>query len=202
MMLIDSVKKILLSGDFIHICINNDERHFTSCFSKMEFLTAYKYLNKFLSDMNIQSFYVSTPSALYRGKDTEFKEYVENKSIMFRTHSINEIEASLLSEYKSFKKAEGKWIKSMAISVFDSSNTEEMENFGNRKNIVFTGFNTELEILLNCMVAADNGFVPIVISDCVSSQSERTHFNSLECISKIAYVIDSRDIESMTGVRI
>ncbi|MGP6206500.1 isochorismatase family protein [Cuniculiplasma sp. SKW3] len=202
MMLIDSVKKILLSGDFIHICLNNDERHFTSCFSKMEFLTAYKYFNKFLNDMKIQNFYVSTPSALYRGKDAEFKEYVENKSIMFRTHSINEIEASLLAEYKGFKKAEGKWIKSMSISVFDSSNTEEMENFGNKRNIVFTGFNTELEIMLNCMAAADNGFVPIVISDCISSQSERTHFNSLECISKIAYVIDSRDIESMTGVRI
>ncbi|MGP6239370.1 isochorismatase family protein [Cuniculiplasma sp. SKW4] len=202
MMLIDSVKKILLSGNFIHICLNNDERHFTSCFSKMEFLTAYKYFNKFLNDMKIQNFYVSTPSALYRGKDAEFKEYVENKSIMFRTHSINEIEASLLAEYKGFKKAEGKWIKSMSISVFDSSNTEEMENFGNKRNIVFTGFNTELEILLNCMAAADNGFVPIVISDCISSQSERTHFNSLECISKIAYVIDSRDIESMTGVRI
>lgn len=202
MMLLDSVKRILSSGDFIHISINNDEKHFTSCFSKMEFLTAYKYFNSFINDLKVANLYVSTPTALYRGKDAEFREYVENKSIMFRTHSINEIEASLLAEYKKFRKSDGKWIKSMAVSIFDSGNAEEVENFGNKTNIVFTGFNTELEIMLNCMAAADNGFVPIVISDCISSQSERTHFNSLECISKMAYVIDSRDIESMTGVRI
>ncbi len=202
MMLLDSIKEILLSGDFVHISLNNDEKHFTSCFSKMEFMTAYAYLNNFLQRNEIQSIYVSTPPSIYRGQDGEFKEYVETKNTMFRTHSINEIEASLLREYKGLKKADGKWIKSMSISIFDPTNLEEMEDFYGKKYFVFTGFNTDSEILLNSMLSSDNGFVPIVISDCVSSPSERTHFGTLECISKFAYVIDSRDIESMTGVGI
>lgn len=202
MMLLDTVKKILISGDFIHISLNNDEKHFTSCFSKMEFMTAYTYFNRFLVDTGVLNLYVSTPSSLYRGPDSEFREYAETKNVMFRTHSINEIEASLLADYRKFRKADGKWIRSMAMSIFDSGNSEETDNFGNKRNIVFTGFNTEMEIMLNCMVAADNGFVPIVISDCISSPSERTHFNSLECIARIAYVIDSRDLEGMSGVRI
>jgi nicotinamidase-related amidase len=56
------------------------------------------------------------------------------------------------------------------------------------------GFHTETAILRSALSGLDHGIMPIVVSDAVSSYSERIYYEALDIISQSTEIIDSRDL--------
>ncbi len=185
---------IISEGDFTFIEINCTPERFESCFSKMEFFNAYHYMRELIKKMSVQSFSYILPDSIYRGKSVEFREHMQNKNRIYSERGATEMERNFERNFRNFTMNPSTKCRSM--SIFNSMG-EGIQGF--RKNVIFTGFNTEADIMYNVMIAADLGFLPVVLSDCVSSPWEMRHFNALEMMSRFSYVIDTRDVMELMG---
>ena len=194
MVLGKEVANIISEGNFTFIEINCTPDRFESCFSKMEFITAFHYMQDLMKKIPVKPISFILPESIYSGKSEEFRMYMENRRKIHSRRGATEMEMEFEMEFRNMSR--NSQIKCGTMSLFDSMD-EDMQGF--RENIIFTGFNTEIDIMYNVMIAADRGFLPIVLSDGVSSPWEMRHFNALEMISRFSYVIDTRDIMELMG---
>ncbi len=194
MVLGKEVANIISEGNFTFIEINCTPDRFESCFSKMEFITAFHYMQDLMKKIPVKPISFILPESIYSGKSEEFRVYMENRRKIHSRRGATEMEMEFEREFRNMSR--NSQIKCGTMSLFDSMD-EDMQGF--RENIIFTGFNTEIDIMYNVMIAADRGFLPIVLSDGVSSPWEMRHFNALEMMSRFSYVIDTRDIMELMG---
>ena len=194
MVLGKEVANIISEGNFTFIEINCTPDRFESCFSKMEFITAFHYMQDLMKKIPVKPISFILPESIYSGKSEEFRMYMENRRKIHSRRGATEMEMEFEMEFRNMSR--NSQIKCGTMSLFDSMD-EDMQGF--RENIIFTGFNTEIDIMYNVMIAADRGFLPIVLSDGVSSPWEMRHFNALEMMSRFSYVIDTRDVMELMG---
>ncbi|MHB1439397.1 MAG: isochorismatase family protein [Cuniculiplasma sp.] len=195
----DEVRDIIKKGNFIHFAINSDEKHFRASFSKMEYIMAYEYLNELNKKLSISSFSIIVPENIYRGNDRTFSKFINGRKQLFRDQPLTEMEKIFMNQFKDFMDPHKPEFTSARMSLWERFLESEHSVKVATKNILITGFDTDNEIFINALNAADMGFVPIVLSDCVSGPSERNHFNALEFMSRFTYIIDSRDLMSIMG---
>ena len=194
MVLGKEVEDIISDGNFTFIEINCIPERFESCFSKMEFITAYHYMQDLIKRIPVQSLSFSLPESIYSGKSREFMEHLKNRNRIHSRREITEMEREFEKDFRNMSRNPP--IMCGTMSLFDSFG-KDIQGFG--ENIIFTGFNTETDIMYNVMIAADRGFLPIVLSDGVSGPWEMRHFNALEMMSRFSYVIDTRDVMELMG---
>ena len=194
MVLGKEVANIISEGNFTFIEINCTPDRFESCFSKMEFITAFHYMQDLMKKIPVKPISFILPESIYSGKSEEFRMYMENRRKIHSRRGATEMEMEFEREFRNMSR--NSQIKGGTMALFDSMD-EDMQGF--RENIIFTGFNTEIDIMYNVMIAADRGFLPIVLSDGVSSPWEMRHFNALEMMSRFSYVIDTRDVMELMG---
>jgi nicotinamidase-related amidase len=79
-------------------------------------------------------------------------------------------------------------------SIFIGTNFEYMMRSRGITTLIFTGIATEIGIESSARDAANRGFYPVVISDCVSSMDKDAHERSLRNLDKIVIVKNSAEI--------
>ena len=198
-MVTQSFESTIKNGNFFHLAINTNESYFRHVFSKMEYIMAYEYLENLMGRFSINSYRVSVPDKIYRGGDTDFKNYLNERKNIFKKHPLNRLEEDFVVQFRKFKIQKQPEIKVERMSLWSEEKTVELFKREDKSHILITGFNTDNEIFINATNSSDMGFVPIVLSDGVSAPSERNHFNALEFMSKFTYMVDSRDLMIMAG---
>ncbi len=84
-------------------------------------------------------------------------------------------------------------------NIFLATNFEFMLRNRNITTILFTGIATEIGVESSARDAANRGFYPVVVSDCVSSMDPAAHERSLKNMSRLLIVENSGDILKAVG---
>jgi nicotinamidase-related amidase len=84
-------------------------------------------------------------------------------------------------------------------SIFIGTNFENMMRNRGITTLVFTGIATEYGVESSAREAANRGFWPVVVSDCVSSADRESHERSLKNIEKLVIVKSSKEILESIG---
>jgi nicotinamidase-related amidase len=79
-------------------------------------------------------------------------------------------------------------------SIFIGTNFENLMRNRGTTTLVFTGIATEYGVESSARDAANRGFWPVVVSDCVSSMDRDAHGRSLQNLEKVAIVKNSAEI--------
>ena len=85
-------------------------------------------------------------------------------------------------------------LEKAAASIFIGTNFEYLMRNRGITTLLFTGIATELGIESSARDAANRGFYPVVLSDCVSSMDRDGHERSLKNLEKVAIVKSSEEI--------
>ena len=85
-------------------------------------------------------------------------------------------------------------IEKATANIFLGTNFEIMLRNRNIKSIIFTGIATEIGVESSARDAANRGFYPVIVSDCVSSMDKDAHHRSLKNMEKLLIVTNSDDV--------
>ena len=85
-------------------------------------------------------------------------------------------------------------IEKATANIFLGTNFEIMLRNRNIKSIIFTGIATEIGVESSARDAANRGFYPVIVSDCVSSMDKDAHHRSLKNMEKLLIVTNSEDV--------
>ncbi|MGP6220678.1 isochorismatase family protein [Caldiplasma sukawensis] len=181
-------------NNIVAMALNNNLRNFETIYGKMEYFTAMEYFKDFCSGKNIECYNVET-------NNLKKNRIVENDEGVLRQFD-NEVKYKFKSSYEmeyigKFHEIELNGQHFSSDGVNGTKIIKEKLGDLSEYNIIIIGINTEREVLMNAIYSVDEGANVGIISDCVSSRSERLHFNSLEIMSKFAYVFDTRDMQSI-----
>lgn len=90
-------------------------------------------------------------------------------------------------------------IEKSTANIFLGTNFEVMLHNRNIRTIIFTGIATEIGIESSARDAANRGFYPVVVSDCVSSMDKAAHDRSLKNMARLLVVANSADVLEAIG---
>lgn len=85
-------------------------------------------------------------------------------------------------------------IEKSTANIFLGTNFEFMLRNRNIKTIIFTGIATDIGVESSARDAANRGFYPVIVSDCVSSMDRDAHDRSLKNMARLLIVANSDDI--------
>jgi nicotinamidase-related amidase len=86
-----------------------------------------------------------------------------------------------------------------SASIFIGTNFEYLMRARGITTLLFTGIATEFGIESSGRDAANRGFYPVVVSDCVSSMDREAHERSLKNLDKLVIVNSSSEILKSIG---
>ena len=90
-------------------------------------------------------------------------------------------------------------IEKATANIFLGTNFEFMLHNRNIKTIIFTGIATEIGVESSARDAANRGFYPVVVSDCVSSMDREAHDRSLKNMARLLLVAHSTEVLEAIG---
>lgn len=79
-------------------------------------------------------------------------------------------------------------------SLFVGTNVELMLRNANKDTIIITGIATEIGVETTARHAYALGFIPIIVSDAVSSSDKEAHERALKNLSKFFSIVSTQDI--------
>ncbi|MEM0156752.1 MAG: isochorismatase family protein [Thermoplasmataceae archaeon] len=164
---------------------------FSGVFSKLEFINAVTYLRNLADRNNISSFNVSTVA-----EDNGFRAYMQMKMErrLQRSAPKSALDRGFDAQFeKMFSDADDS-ILSKSEDIFSSSVLIDILHENRIRYALIIGFHTETAVLRSALSALDHGIMPVVVSDAVSSYSERIYYEALDIISQSVEIIDSRDL--------
>ena len=85
-----------------------------------------------------------------------------------------------------------------SASIFFGTNFEYMMRSRKIDTLIFTGIATEMGIESSARDAANRGFYPVVVKDCVSSPDKDAHESSLKNMTKLFIVEKSNNVLEYT----
>jgi len=83
-------------------------------------------------------------------------------------------------------------IEKSTASIFIGTHFEYMMRDRGITSLIFTGIATEIGIVASAWDAANRGFYPVVVSDCVSSPDQEAHELSLKTMAKL-FIVETSD---------
>lgn len=184
------IDDLLKDGDFGFLFINMEQKRFDTCFSKFEMVSGLETITRVVDEKKIPCFAVKTSA-----KNTETK-------IPGSSGETNPSDIPVTSKYdEDFKEKFSDLIKivpePISSSFYDAfTNRELIDQLKNKKinKVLMCGFDSEREILASVIGAVRESFTPVIMSDCVSSVSERVFFEVMNVLSRWSVVGDTRDM--------
>jgi nicotinamidase-related amidase len=85
-------------------------------------------------------------------------------------------------------------INKSTMSAFIGTNFELLLRNSNRTTVIITGIATEMGVESTARDALNRGFIPVVVTDAVSSSDKESHERSLANMSKIAITLTSEEL--------
>jgi len=197
------ISHILEPESCLIINMNFHESLFKNSFSKMEFIMAMDYLVPKIKDLKMKTLNVDTthakqpaPSKI-RGKEQYESIKQERKNRLIP--QISQMDRQFIERFSRELAFGEKVFRSSSEDIMlDSNILKEIESHS-PDTLIFTGFKTDHEILASSITAELKGYYSVVVSDATSTYSERLFFSSLELLSQILEVIDTRDLMKIWG---
>lgn len=173
------------------IGINLQLDYFRDVFSKLEFINAVTYLRNLADRNKMPVIHISTSQP-----DDNFKTYRQMKvdRRMQRKAPKSVLDRDFDSQFASMFGGITDSISTQSDDAFSSSTLMDRLNKSRIRYALIIGFHTETAILRSALSCLDHGMMPIVVSDAVSSYSERIYYEALDIISQSTEIIDSRDL--------
>ena len=170
------------------VVLNPSLDRFIKIFTKFEVVTAFEYLAGAVSKFSIPVFVASTRDETMRliNKDEsnvetqKFKSRYDDEFITRYTKILSTL-PSHKYEYTDF-------------DVFSLSDLKTSISETHRKNILICGNWLETDIIGSVFGSFKLSVTPIVVSDACSSESERIFYESLDVLSRVTRIIDTRDL--------
>lgn len=176
--------------DYCFLFINMEKDRFKTSFSKWEMVSGLEVVFRVIDEFKIDLFSVSTDCESL--SDVKLTQAQNNGpgDIPFKSA----YDDKFLEQFDSFVKKIPKSITVKFHDVFFFQNVTAPLVKSNLSKILICGFDAEREILASVIGAVREGFIPIVLSDCISSRSERVFFEVLNVMSRWAVIGDTRDM--------
>ena len=184
-------QQYLLSKDnIVLLSVNVRGEYFEKIFSKLEFLTAYSYIHKKIIEIGMPFLSVSFPDTVPDGSIGSLFIQEKIDSILLRDTAKLNFEATFKKDFVALVAALDSY------DIFKNQNRDLFDYLkrSKRKVVYITGFMTEFNIVAITLKIFNRGYIPVVVSDGVSSSRERMHFEALEILSNFSYILDSRDL--------
>jgi len=166
-------------------------------FNKDEFLTNLKKIIEQLRKKMPVVYTMITPAP--KGFDSSWRYYSMMKR--FNVDDVGKLPPFMAIGSKEREIAEAVKPQTQDIvlekytpSIFIGTNFEFFMRNRGITTLIFTGISTEIGIESSARDAANRGFYPVVLSDCVSSSDKAAHERSLENMAKIVVVEKSLNI--------
>ncbi|WP_393972133.1 isochorismatase family protein [Oxyplasma meridianum] len=197
------ISHILNPDTCLLIQLNFHEDLFRNSFSKMEFIMAMDYLTPKVSELNMRTINVDTTHAILPSRSGNIKR--ENYDSLKRSRKerlipmTSQMDMQFIDRFSMELSHEGKEIQSSSEDIMLDSNIVNKIELFSPSTLIFTGFKTDYEVMASAITASMRGYYSVVVSDATSTYSERFFFSSLELMSQILEVIDTRDLMRVWG---
>jgi len=186
-----SIVQDITPADTAIIAINLTLDYFRDIFSKLEFINAATYLRNLADKNKMPVIHVSTSQP-----HDSFMAYRQMKTDrrMQRKAPKSVLDRDFDSQFASMFGGISDSIITEKDDIFNSSVLLDRLGKNRTKYALIIGFHTETAVLRSALSGLDHGIMPIVVSDAVSSYSERIYYEALDIISQSTEIIDSRDL--------
>ncbi len=195
------IEKIVEPSKAVILFLNFSEDNFEKCFSKMEFTMGMDYLSWAIKKFNMPTIFTNLVG--YQGTPDDLLDYRENKVFNRSAHSApkSTLDAKFMQEFRKYLPDDQSTFMSVKRedAFFGSGLAERIRQMG-RTTVMVAGFYTEIDVFITAAEALMHDFYSVVVSDATSTFSERVFFQSLDVISQVVEVIDTRDLEKIWGV--
>ncbi len=184
-------------NDVSFLVINYTGDQFSRIFSKMEFVTAIKYVSEASKKFSIPVIYVNKEVS----ETTPLRSYI-NEKLEERTRFLPAMSAydeRFREGFIRYLPSSDKVIRVSGEDAFKSDDVRmALKNYG-RRAVYICGFRTEVEVHITALSCLSNGYFPVVVSDATSTFSERSFYSALDSMSQVVEVIDTRDLIKLWG---
>ncbi|HKJ96849.1 MAG TPA: isochorismatase family cysteine hydrolase [Thermoplasmataceae archaeon] len=195
------IERIVEPSHAAILFLNFTEDNFEKCFSKMELTMGMDYLSWAIRKFEIPTIFANLAEDPDIPED--LAEYRDSKIFNRSAHSApkSSLDAKFMNEFQKYLPDKN----STSIEVkredafFSSGLAEKIRKMG-KTTVMIAGFYTEVDVFITAAEALMHDFYSVVISDATSTFSERVFFQSLDMISQVVEVIDTRDLEKIWGV--
>lgn len=195
------IKKIVNPSDVVILKLNYNTENFEKCFSKMEFTMGMDYLSWAIDKFDIPTIF--TEKSVMSSERDDINTYWDLKIFNRSAHSApkSSLDEKFMEEYRKYlPDGSSKRLEVRKADAFFGSGLEKEIRMLGKGTVMITGFFTEVDVYITAMQALMHDLFSVVISDATSTYSERVFFQSLDSISQVVEVIDTRDLEKIWGV--
>ncbi len=184
-------------NDVSFLVINYTGDQFSRIFSKMEFVTAIRYVSEASKKFSIPVIYVNKEVS----ETSPLRSYI-NEKLEERTRFLPAMSAydeRFREGFIRYLPSSDKVIRACGEDAFKSDDVRmALKNYG-RRAVYICGFRTEVEVHITALSCLSNGYFPVVVSDATSTFSERSFYSALDSMSQVVEVIDTRDLIKLWG---
>lgn len=194
------IEEIVDPSNVVLVFMNFTPENFEQCFSKMEFTMGMDYLSWAIEKFKIPVIFTSRSKTGSRKE--RMNDYRDMKVFNRSAHSAPKsgLDERFQEEFKKYLPTRGSKIVRVPRedAFFQSTLIEDIMTVG-KSTVMLGGFFTEVDVYITAVEALMHDLFSVVISDASSTFSERVFFQSLDIISQVVEVIDTRDLEKIWG---
>ena len=184
-------------GDVSFLIINYTGDQFSRIFSKMEFVTAIRYVSEASKKFSIPVIYASKEISGNSPIRSYLNEKLEKRSRFLPAMSA--YDERFREGFIRYLPSGDKVIRVTSEDAFKSDEVRiALDHYG-RRAVYICGFRTEVEVHMTALSCLSNGYFPVVVSDATSTFSERSFYSALDSMSQVVEVIDTRDLIKLWG---
>ena len=173
--------------DSIFIAINPGVENFNNVSTKFEVVTAFEYIFEAASKRQIPTIFCRRRGPLNMDKGVNSLHVTA-----FDDEFSSRYQKVLSSSKEGYLPYDG-------LDAFTSSDLVNKIKLSLRSAICIFGIPIEMDVIASVFGAIRLGWKPFLISDASSSVSERIFYESVDIMSRVATIIDSRDLMKSWG---
>ncbi|MGC8516014.1 MAG: isochorismatase family protein [Thermoplasmata archaeon] len=173
--------------DTIFIAINTGVENFKDISTKLEVVTAFEYIFDAARKRQI-------PTLFCRRKESLNMERGVNSA------HVSSFDDEFFKRYKNVLSAfKDGYLAYDGLDAFTSRDIVNKIRLSGRSAVCIFGIPIEMDVIASVFGAIRLGWKPLVISDASSSVSERIFYESVDIMSRVVTIIDSRDLMKSWG---
>jgi nicotinamidase-related amidase len=173
--------------DTIFMAINPGVENFKDISTKFEVVTAFEYIFGAARKREIPTIFCRRKKAL------NFERGVNSVHVSSYDDEFSRRYQNILSTLKN------EYIVYEGLDAFTSGDVVNIIKQTGKAAICIFGIPIEIDVTASVFGAIRLGWNPVVISDASSSVSERIFYESVDIMSRVATIIDSRDLMKSWG---
>lgn len=182
------------------LILNPETEYFKQIFTKLEATTAFEFISGVINESAIP-FLVASREVL---SSENVISTIGKKS----ASDLNKTSANISKYDEEFTKRYSNALATFGRTLyaykghdpFDSEKIVSALRAFNRSTVMICGSSMEVDCIASVFGALRTGFLPVIVSDACSSSSERIYYEALDVVSRVARIVDTRDLMKSWGM--